>query len=230
MQQHRRLPVDANAAKTRKWPTRPSDRYVKTAPAGSRRSRRRSSRRWRRVELLDRRADTNRGELQTVPGGEQEDANKQRPGGGRIARRGGGAPIASVCHVPRRRGRNANARSREWRPGDLRHTGRSAESCCLPALTRFTGACCTGPDRHTPERALRFSRYPSPPDPALAGPSALPSGRPGGLPERPNGHAWKAWSASLRGFKSHTSAGHDTPGPTGSGVRRFGLQCQRPGH
>ena len=28
----------------------------------------------------------------------------------------------------------------------------SAESCCLPALTRFTGQGCTGPDRHLPEQ------------------------------------------------------------------------------
>ena len=120
------------------------------------------------------------------------------------------------CH------QTTNARSREWRPGDLRHTGSSAESCCLPALTRFTGACCTGPDRHTPERALRFSRYPSPPDPALRGPSALPSGRPGGLPERPNGHAWKACEVQASvGSNPTPSAGHDTPGPTGSGVSPF---------
>ena len=41
---------------------------------------------------------------------------------------------------------------RAWRPGDLRHSRDSAESCCLPALTRFTGSGRTGPDRHTPER------------------------------------------------------------------------------
>ncbi len=34
------------------------------------------------------------------------------------------------------------------RPGDLRHTAGSAESCCLPALTRFTGCGRTGPGRH----------------------------------------------------------------------------------
>jgi len=27
---------------------------------------------------------------------------------------------------------------RRW-PGDLRHSSGTAESCCLPALTRFTG-------------------------------------------------------------------------------------------
>ena len=49
-------------------------------------------------------------------------------------------------------GEMGSTRSRAWRPGDLRHLGGSAESCCLPALTRFTGSDRTGPDRHTPER------------------------------------------------------------------------------
>ena len=40
-----------------------------------------------------------------------------------------------------------NACVLRWRPGDLRHTGGSAESCCLPALTRFTGPGRTGPGR-----------------------------------------------------------------------------------
>ena len=34
------------------------------------------------------------------------------------------------------------------RPGDLRHTGGTAEGCYLPVLTWFTGTRCTGPDRH----------------------------------------------------------------------------------
>jgi plasmid stability protein len=38
------------------------------------------------------------------------------------------------------------------RSGDLRHTLVSAESCCLPALTRFTALRCTGPDRLTGAR------------------------------------------------------------------------------
>ena len=119
-------------------------------------------------------------------------------------------------------GRTTNARSREWRPGDLRHTVSFAESCCLPALTRFTSACCTGPDRHTPERALRFSRYPSPPDPAPRGARLPPSGEQGGLPERPNGHAWKACEVQASvGSNPTPSASHDTPGPTGSGVSSF---------
>ena len=80
-----------------------------------------------------------------------------------------------------------SARLREWRPGGLRHPGGSAESCCLPALTRFTGSRCTGPGRHTPRRAQATTRYPQQSAPACAGP--------GGLPERPNGHAWKACEA-----------------------------------
>jgi hypothetical protein len=43
-------------------------------------------------------------------------------------------------------------RPRRWRPGDLRHTAGSAESCCLPALTRFTVCSCTGPGRHVRRR------------------------------------------------------------------------------
>ena len=61
---------------------------------------------------------------------------------------GGGVLVHPVDDRPRRRG----TRPRAWRPGDLRHLGGSAESCCLPALTRFTGSDRTGPDRHTPER------------------------------------------------------------------------------
>ena len=47
----------------------------------------------------------------------------------------------------------AHAPARRRRPGDLRHTAGSAESCCLPALTRFTGCRCTGPGRHLTWRA-----------------------------------------------------------------------------
>ena len=43
---------------------------------------------------------------------------------------------------------HCTARTRRRRPGDLRHTSDTAESCCLPALTRFTGCGCTGPGRH----------------------------------------------------------------------------------
>ena len=45
------------------------------------------------------------------------------------------------------------ARCWEWRPGGLRRPGGSAESCCLPALTRFTGTRRTGPGHHTQKRA-----------------------------------------------------------------------------
>ena len=44
------------------------------------------------------------------------------------------------------------------RPGLLRHTDGPAESCCLPALTRFTGARCAGPGRRTEHRAVRSRR------------------------------------------------------------------------
>ena len=44
------------------------------------------------------------------------------------------------------------------RPGLLRHTDGAAESCCLPALTRFTGARCAGPGRRTEHRAVRVRR------------------------------------------------------------------------
>ena len=73
------------------------------------------------------------------------------------------APTGRLSPPPRRRPRkrafrgtggcrNGSSRSRAWRPGCLRHPVGSAESCCLPALTRFTGHRRTGPDRHTPER------------------------------------------------------------------------------
>ena len=41
------------------------------------------------------------------------------------------------------------------RPGLLRHTHGPAESCCLPALTRFTSARCAGPGRRTERRTGR---------------------------------------------------------------------------
>src|SRR5262249_1954598 len=49
------------------------------------------------------------------------------------------------------------------RPGDLRHTAVSAESCCLPALTRFTGCGCTGPGRHLTWRARHEGEPGAPP-------------------------------------------------------------------
>ena len=48
-------------------------------------------------------------------------------------------------------------RTRRRRPGDLRHTAGSAESCCLPALTRFTACSCTGPGRHLRVRPARVA-------------------------------------------------------------------------
>ena len=60
-----------------------------------------------------------------------------------------GLAVATLGEAPE----NDDAGGHRWRPGDLRHTASSAESCCLPALTRFTGHDCTGPDRHLRERA-----------------------------------------------------------------------------
>ena len=49
------------------------------------------------------------------------------------------------------------ARLGAWNParrsGDLRHTGRSAESCCRQALTRFTVLRCAGPNRRARRQA-----------------------------------------------------------------------------
>ena len=47
---------------------------------------------------------------------------------------------------------------RSWkrRLGDLRHNNGSAESCCLPTLTRFTGTVCTGPNRHIQKRMCTY--------------------------------------------------------------------------
>ena len=46
------------------------------------------------------------------------------------------------------------------RPGDPRHTSGTAEGCRLPALTCFTDARCTGPDRHLTRR-VRRTGYPA---------------------------------------------------------------------
>ena len=58
---------------------------------------------------------------------------------GRRVRRSGDA-LALRQRVTRRAPRR--------RPGDLRHTGGTAEGCYLPVLTWFAGTRCTGPDRH----------------------------------------------------------------------------------
>ena len=70
-------------------------------------------------------------------------------------------PLAR-CVAP---GRDGTRRLRR-RPGDLRHTGGAVEGCYLPVLTWFTGARCTGPDRHltprgSPGRSGRCADYPS---------------------------------------------------------------------
>ena len=78
-----------------------------------------------------------------------------------------------------------NACPRKWRPDDLRRTEGSVESCCLPALTRFTDFSRTGSDHHLPEQALGDTLSNS-----LA--RQLASDTFGGVRERPNRHAWKA--------------------------------------
>ena len=84
------------------------------------------------------------------------------------------------------------------RPGDLRHTGGSAESCCLPALTRFTGSDCTGPGRHLTD-ASASDRLSSPP---------------GDVRERPNRHAWKACVGKLTVGSNPTVSATARPPPT----------------
>ena len=63
-----------------------------------------------------------------------------------------------------------------WRPGDLRHTSDADEGCSLPGLTWFTGASCTGPDRHlTPQEPTGCGA-----DLERNGVSRLPGSYPGG--------------------------------------------------
>ena len=91
----------------------------------------------------------------------------------------------------------------------------SAESCCLPALTRFTGCDCTGPDRHLRSRRERV---------------CIRVRSLGGVRERPNRHAWKACvgqptvgsnpTPSARGptgrSAGNASSGRTAPAPPGS--------------
>jgi hypothetical protein len=53
------------------------------------------------------------------------------------------------------RGKRRNTCQLWRRPGDLRHSNVSAEGCCLPTLTWFTGARCTGPNRHHTRQVFR---------------------------------------------------------------------------
>ena len=120
------------------------------------------------------------------------------PTGSPRARRSRGPPRDDRTHVVRRR------------PGDLRHTGGSAESCCLPALTRFTGSDCTGPGRHLTDASARV-RLSSPP---------------GDVRERPNRHAWKACVGKLTVGSNPTVSATDAPAPTGRVCRvRPGTGC-----
>ena len=82
----------------------------------------------------------------------------------------------SVHHSPARRRGPADRRSGQ---AGLRHTGPAAESCCLPALTRFTGFRCAGPSRCVDRR------------PGTS-PVTIPLFAHGGVRERPIRHAWRA--------------------------------------
>ena len=90
-----------------------------------------------------------------------------------------------------------DTRPREWRPGGLRHPGVSAEGCCLPALTRFTGPGRTGPDRHTPERVRSNDTLVARNPPRGGAREGCESGRFGTLGKR-------VWLHSHRGFESHS--------------------------
>ena len=78
-------------------------------------------------------------------------------------------PPDHVSRSPRRITRAGPACVLRWRPGDLRHTAGSAESCCLPALTRFTGHGRTGPGRRLRTHAFLQA--------TLTGGSSAPAGR-----------------------------------------------------
>ncbi len=76
-------------------------------------------------------------------------------GGHRRSLPGGpGAPY----RCDRRAGGHVPCRCSVRRPGLLRHTTGPAESCCLPALTRFTGDRCAGPGRRTEHRTMHRRR------------------------------------------------------------------------
>ena len=79
----------------------------------------------------------------------------------------------------------------------LRHTAGPAESCCLPALTRFTGDRRAGPGRRT-EHGQRTS------DDSL--PAPLRTGSSGGVRERPNRHDWKSCVGKLNVGRNPTSS------------------------
>jgi hypothetical protein len=77
-------------------------------------------------------------------------AARPRPGPGQVpgwAPRPGprlGSPARSPAGLP-----GWAPRRQVRRPGYLRHTGRSAESCCRQALTRFTVLRCAGPSHRS---------------------------------------------------------------------------------
>ncbi len=106
----------------------------------------------------------------------------RRTGAGGSGGRATGRPRTRSLPAPGQRRNRAPVR----RSGDLRHTAGSAESCCLPALTRFTGSGCTGPGRLIEDGFGDTIACPLP----VAVPAATAS--PGEVRERTNRHAWKA--------------------------------------
>jgi hypothetical protein len=79
-----------------------------------------------------------------------------------------------------RRGRVSDGLARGGQAG-LRHTDRSAESCCRQALTRFTALRCAGPGHRARCQAIAGQ------DSVEYSASTL-----GGVRERPNRHDWKS--------------------------------------
>src|SRR5436305_12817791 len=59
----------------------------------------------------------------------------------------------------------------------LRHTRGPAESCCLPALTRFTGSRCAGPGRYAERRSCRSTTVASRPEGCESGRIGTPGER-----------------------------------------------------
>src|SRR5207302_8260771 len=59
----------------------------------------------------------------------------------------------------------------------LRHTRGPAESCCLPALTRFTGSRCAGPGRYAERRSYGSTTVASRPEGCESGRIGTPGVR-----------------------------------------------------
>ncbi len=91
---------------------------------------------------------------------------------------------------------------------DLRHPCRSAESCCLPTLTRFTVTSRAGSDSLPRRLAPRQTNI------------LLPYG---GVRERPNRHDWKSCVGQPTVGSNPTSSA--TPAPATSSTRCGGAAC-----